>query len=88
MTATSFQKFLSVYRFKTTLTQEEKVKMIENGQGKEVPKAYNFQTSMHYYKRDHSPIAEGIAVANKALVPFEKSPYEANLAEYEGNIVT
>jgi len=43
---------------------------------------------MHYYKRDHSPIAEGIAGTGKLLVPFQRSPYEANLAEYEGNIVT
>ena len=28
MTGTSFQKFLSVYRFKTTLSNEEKIKLL------------------------------------------------------------
>ena len=88
MAGTSYQKFLSVYRFKTTLTKEEMVKFLETDTTENMDKAYNFHSSMHYYKRDHSPIAEGISFANKMFIPFERSPYEANLAEYEGNIVT
>lgn len=61
---------------------------IENGSVDDVQKAHKFQSSMHYYKRDHSPINEGMQSNNKQFNLIEKSPYMANLAEYEGNIVT
>ena len=90
MTSASYQKFLSVYRMKTTLTKQEKIEMIKSTSNTfdDVQNAYKFQTSMHYYKRDHSPIGEGMTSSNKLYIPFERSPYAANLAEYEGNIVT
>lgn len=91
LSTTSFQKFLSVYRFKTCLSQEEKLKLIEEGSTINLQRAFNYQTSMHYYKRELSPVPEGMAsnhFHSKALAASAKSPYEANLAEYEGSIVT
>lgn len=94
LSTTSFQKFLSVYRFKTSLSEEEKLKLMEEGTTINLQRAYNYQTSMHYYKRELSPVPEGMASTSynfsqsKHLTAFAKSPYEANLAEYEGSIVT
>lgn len=61
LSTTSFQKFLSVYRFKTSLSQEEKLKLIQEGATIDLQRAYNYQTSMHYYKRELSPVPEGMA---------------------------
>ena len=59
---------MSVYRFKSP----------SSNKGEE----YEFSTSMHYYKRDLSPVKEyGISGASSV------SPYLANSQEYQGNIV-
>lgn len=42
MTNSTYCKFLSVYRFKSPSAEEE----------------FDFSTSIHYYKRDLSPIIE------------------------------
>ena len=66
MTNSTYAKFLSVYRFKTPSEEE----------------LFDFSTSMHYYKRDLSPIKENLNKGNPV------SPYMNNLVQYQGNIVT
>ena len=63
---------MSVYRFKSpSLNQIDE---------------FAFSTSMHYYKRNLSPVQEyGSAII--ATSGIGVSPYNANSQEYKGNIV-
>jgi hypothetical protein len=69
VTAT-YEKFMSVYRFKSL--------------------GDNYSTSMHYYNRENACIEDNVNVNPEAICKINMltSPYQANIKEYEGNIVS
>ena len=71
---------MSVYRFKSPPGEME---IVENEQSALAEREFEFSTSIHYYKRDLSPIKE----AHRMVKPSDY-PYSSNLQQYKGNIVT